>query len=57
MKDHFIHLSHHPSVHLSHHGLFTPTGRRKQWSTDAAYAYILSTIYTCLMLMVPKYAK
>ncbi|CAK9262364.1 unnamed protein product [Sphagnum jensenii] len=22
----------------SHDGLFTPTGRRKQWSTDAAHA-------------------
>jgi hypothetical protein len=45
----------HPSirpVHPSYHGLFTPTGRRKQWSTDMADAYILSTISTYLMLMV-----
>jgi hypothetical protein len=33
VKHHFIHLCHHLSIHLvihpSHHGLFTPTGRRK----------------------------
>jgi hypothetical protein len=54
MKDHFIHpsLSSIRPIHLSYHGLFTPIGWRKQWSTDAADAYILSTISTCLMLMV-----
>jgi len=52
MKDHFIHSSHRPYVHPSRHGMFTSTGRKKKWSTDAVDAYILSTISTCLMLMV-----
>ncbi len=48
MKDHFIHPTRPTSVHPSRHGLFTSTRQRKQWSIDAADAYILSTISTYL---------